>query len=187
MIVAQFMQETLEANSFVVACPETREAALVDTGDFDARVHGFLEAQRLLLRLILITHDHYDHSTALPSYLKTFPGVAAYSCNGRIAGCRTLSLEHGSALNIGNAEGRIVHTPGHTPDGVTWILPGLAFTGDALFSGSVGGTSSPEEYERQITAVREHIFCLPDDTQLHVGHGPSTTVGIEKRFNPFFG
>ncbi|NLT59553.1 MAG: MBL fold metallo-hydrolase, partial [Candidatus Hydrogenedentes bacterium] len=82
--------------------------------------------------------------------------------------------------------GRVLATPGHTPDALSLAFPGMVFTGDALFAGSVGGTASPALARQQLDAIRNHIFSLPADTEIHTGHGPSSTVAIESRYNPFF-
>jgi glyoxylase-like metal-dependent hydrolase (beta-lactamase superfamily II) len=80
----------------------------------------------------------------------------------------------------------VVHTPGHTPGGVTFLLGEEAFTGDLVFAGSVGRTDLPGgSTETLVASIRERILVLPDETVLHPGHGPSTTVGRERRTNPF--
>jgi glyoxylase-like metal-dependent hydrolase (beta-lactamase superfamily II) len=80
----------------------------------------------------------------------------------------------------------VLATPGHTPDSLSLSFPGVVFTGDALFAGSVGGTGSPRNASQQIEAIRKHIFALPDDYEIHPGHGPASTVAVERGCNPFF-
>lgn len=186
MIVGHFRLEVNEANAFIVGCTETGEACLVDAGDNDPRFQLFLEAHDLQMTQILITHDHWDHVDGLQEVLDTFGAPPVYSFSGHPGGIATRKLDHGDPFNLGALEGRIVHTPGHTPDGISWILPGLVFSGDALFNGAVGGTASPELYQQQHDAIRQHLFPLPDHYEVHSGHGPATTIGLEKRFNPFF-
>lgn len=186
MILAQFLLEVNEANAFVFACGETHEAVLVDAGACDARIAPFLAAHNLTLSTVLITHDHWDHVDGLAEVITRFNPPKVYSYKGDVGGCTTEVLQHGDTLRVGNLEADIVHTPGHTPDGISAIFPGHAFTGDALFSGSVGGTTNNEDRDRQLAAIREHLFCLPGDTLIHVGHGPSSTIAIEKKYNPFF-
>jgi len=185
MIFGHFLLNVNEVNAFILGCPETHEALLVDAGACDPRFAGFLEKHRLRLSTIFITHHHWDHTDGLAEVLKQFD-AEVYSMTGEAGGCATRQIGHGGALRVGKLEARVVHTPGHTPDGLSLIFPGLAFTGDALFAGSVGGTGTPADAGRQLDAIREHIFCLPDDCELHVGHGPSTTVRVEREFNPFF-
>ena len=87
---------------------------------------------------------------------------------------------------MGKLTGRVLATPGHTPEGVSLAFPGHVFTGDALFAGSVGGTASQANYDQQIAAIRTQVFSLPPETEVHPGHGPSSTVAVERRYNPFF-
>lgn len=186
MIFAQFRMEALEANTFIVGCTRTREALLVDAGEGDPkRFRRFLDRHGLTLTTVFITHHHYDHVDGLAAIVKEF-SPTVYSALGHAGGVDTLRIAHGDTLSFGTFTGRVAATPGHTEDGLTLIFPGFAFTGDALFAGSVGGTQNAALAELQRQHIREQIFTLPDETQLHVGHGPSTTVGIERRYNPFF-
>ena len=185
MILGQFVLQTNESNAFILGCQETREALLIDAGDADPRFRPFLETHGLRLTRAFITHQHWDHVDGLPQMVRDF-GVQVFSYHGDAKGCAGVRLGHGDTLRVGKHEGRVVHTPGHTPDGISLIFPEMAFTGDALFAGSVGGTGSEVDGQQQRDAIREHLFTLPDATQLHVGHGPSSTVGIERLFNPFF-
>jgi hydroxyacylglutathione hydrolase len=174
-----------EANAFIVGCEETREALLVDAGDLDFTIPTYLEGLGLTLAKVFITHDHYDHTDGLPRIVSRYePEVYAYK--DTVAGVHTKRVREGDTVEVGRLTGRVLETPGHTPDGLSLAFPGMAFTGDALFAGSVGGTSSPELYRLQIDLIRRKIFSLPPETELHVGHGPSSTVGIESRYNPFF-
>ena len=95
-------------------------------------------------------------------------------------------LREGLVLEVGNLRFKVVATGGHTPGGMTIVHDQFAFVGDALFAGSLGGTQSLAAYERQRQAVREGILSLDDSVVLYPGHGPATTVGEEKRNNPFF-
>lgn len=185
MIFEHFLLDVNEANAFLLGCEETREALLVDVGDWDARIEQCLRDHALRLTKIFITHDHYDHTAGLRQAIAA-TGATAYSGSGRADGQRTQRLAHGDTSVIGNITGRVVATPGHTPEGICLIIPGMAFTGDALFAGSVGGTSSRANAEQQIAAIRSHLFALPGHYEVHPGHGPSSTIGIERRHNPFF-
>jgi glyoxylase-like metal-dependent hydrolase (beta-lactamase superfamily II) len=176
----------VEVNSFVYACPETKEAVLVDCGEFDPRIPEFIKERQLQLTTIFVTHDHYDHVQGLRD-------AATHSGARVVAGTESPGGYHadrvvrpGETVQIGTLTGRVVDTSGHTPVGLSLIFEDRVFTGDALFAGSVGGTSNPEDYDRQIANIRKNLFPLPDDTLVHCGHGPSSTIGIEKRYNPFF-
>ncbi len=185
MIFEHFLLEVNEANAYLVGCEETSEALLVDAGDWDVRIEQCLQDHALSLTKVFITHDHYDHTAGLRQAIAA-TGATAYSGSGTADGQHCRRLAHGDALAIGNIAGRVVATPGHTLEGICLIIPGMVFTGDALFAGSVGGTSSRVNADRQVAAIREHLFALPDHYEVHPGHGPSSTIAIERRHNPFF-
>lgn len=185
MILGQFILKPLEANAFILGCPDTREAMLVDAGEYTPRFDAFLEAHGLTLTTVFITHTHHDHVDGLPEVVQRH-NPRVYSSLDEVKGCPTHRLAHGNTIRFAKWEGRIVETPGHLPDCISLIFPGFVFAGDALFAGSVGGTKSPEAAAQQIAAIRAHLFTLPGETLVHVGHGPSTTIAIEREFNPFF-
>jgi len=185
MIFGHFVIDVNEANAFVIGCETTREALLADVADFDPRIEAFLARHGLRLTAVFITHDHYDHTGGLRDLLAKHD-VAVYSGKGHAGGCKTRTARHGDTIRVGNLEGRVAATPGHTEEGISLIFPGMVFTGDALFARSVGGTSNPRDAQRQVQALREHILTLPGDYEIHTGHGPSSTVLIERTSNPFF-
>jgi glyoxylase-like metal-dependent hydrolase (beta-lactamase superfamily II) len=185
MIVKHFLLDVNEVNSFIIACEDTRQAMLIDAGAFDEHVSAFLGNRGLSLSKIFVTHDHFDHTGGLGAYVDRF-GVEVISGSSPIGSCRATVVKHGDQVAVGDLRGRVLSTPGHTPWGLSVAFPGCVFTGDALFAGSVGGTTNATDAKRQIEAIRAHIFTLPPDTVVHVGHGPSSTVDIERRYNPFF-
>ena len=185
MIVKHFLLDVNEVNLFVAACPKTREAMLIDAGGFDERVPAYIAENGLSLTRIFITHDHYDHTDGLAEYAKRF-GAEVISGTSPVGSCNARIVKHGDEIHLGSLTGKVYSTPGHTPVGLTLAFPEHAFTGDALFAGSVGGTGAKENYDMQLDAIRKHVFTLPEDTLVHVGHGPSSTVAVEKKYNPFF-
>jgi len=185
MIVKQFMLNVIEANAFVCTCEETRETMLVDAGEWNPAIPAYLEAENLTLDKIFITHNHGDHTAALPEILKKYD-VPVIASLPKIEGIKTELVNEGDTVEFGRYSGRVVRTPGHTPEGVSLIFPDIVFAGDALFAGSVGGTTSDELYEQQLNAIRKKLFTLPTDTKVYVGHGPATTIAIESQHNPFF-
>ena len=95
-------------------------------------------------------------------------------------------LEHGNSIDIGDLVLRIIHTPGHSPGSISIICKDLVFTGDTLFKGSIGRTDLPGGNLRQIlTSIKEKLLTLEDDTIVYPGHGPKTTIGVEKLTNQF--
>lgn len=185
MIFQHFLVDVNESNSFVLGCDETRDALLVDIGGVDLRIDEFIETERLRLSVVFITHDHFDHTGGLGSLLARHD-AEVLSGAGHAGGPHGRIVSHGDTVQVGKLTGMVLATPGHTPDSISLAFPGLVFTGDALFSGSIGGTSSPRNAQQEIDHVRKNIFSLPDDDEIHPGHGPSSTVAIERNHNPFF-
>lgn len=185
MIFRHFRLDVNESNSYLLACSETRDALLVDAGEMSPLLLDFLDEHGLTLKAIFITHDHFDHSAGLNAAFEHFD-AEVFCGKGLGIGVPATVAKHGETMSLGALTGTFLATPGHTPDSVSLMFPGLVFTGDALFAGSVGGTASPKAAKQQIDAIRKHILSLPEDYEVHPGHGPSSTVGIEKRFSPFF-
>jgi hydroxyacylglutathione hydrolase len=195
----------LAANAYIVEHVPSRAAVVVDPGDDGEAILREIEARRLSLERILLTHGHFDHVGAV-AFLRRRTGVPVCihpedapalrnaARQGLMFGLRipdqpdpdTL-VRDGDLLPFGDTELRVAHTPGHTPGGVSYIIGRMAFVGDLVFAGSIGRTDLPGgSYEQLIEAVRTKIFTLDADTVLLPGHGPPTTVGTEKRTNPFF-
>jgi len=182
MIFGHFLTDVNESNCFIVACDATKEAILIDAGEMDIQVTLFLRNHALNLEKVFITHDHYDHTGGLTEIVAQF-NPRIYAARARVAGHNARKVAHGDTITVGHLAGTVLSTPGHTPDSLCITFPGMVFTGDTLFAGSIGGTSTPDE---EIRYIREHIFSLPLDYEVHTGHGPSSTVLIESRSNPFF-
>ncbi len=181
--------EGLTVNCYLIWDPATRVAALFDTGLEAQPILDCLAGEGLDLQHIFITHSHWDHVEALPQIRKTFP-LAQLHSNSEAApkGQRN---QPGEAVALGGL--RIAHraTPGHAPDGVTYVIgnwpenaPAVAIVGDAIFAGSMGRGNQSWELARQ--KVREEILSLPPATLICPGHGPLTTVAEEQEHNPFF-
>jgi len=169
-------------NSYVVFDPQTKDAAAFDTG---ADCSGML-ALPVRLRHIFLTHAHADHIADL-ARLQARTGATAFS-SSREPVPDTLPFPEGREFRIGTLRVETRRTSGHARGGVSYVVTGLArrlvVVGDALFAGSMGG--GLVNYEEALRTNRENILSLPDDTVICPGHGPLTTVGEEKRHNPFF-
>ena len=197
-------------NGFVVACERTREAVLIDPGDEVAGLLAFAERRALAIRYILLTHAHVDHVTGVPSAKRSL-NVPIYLHRddlflyeraveqGQMFGLTVDPLppvdefySPGGAIRFGDCEARPHHTPGHCPGGVCLAVaahgetPQDLFVGDTLFAGSIARTDLPGgDYDTLIASIRGVLFPFGDAARVYPGHGPETTVGQERRTNPF--
>jgi glyoxylase-like metal-dependent hydrolase (beta-lactamase superfamily II) len=181
--------DRFSVNCYLAWDGTTRDAALFDTGLEARPVLECIRAEQLLLRHIFITHSHWDHVQALPEIQAAFPQARLH------AGAPTAPVDQrnppGETIPLGRL--RVTHreTPGHTADGVTYLVghwpenaPAIAVVGDALFAGSMGRGNQSWALARQ--KVKEQILSLPPETLICPGHGPLTTVAEENAHNPFF-
>lgn len=167
----------------------TREAALFDTGWDAAPVLDLIDREQVVLKHLFITHTHTDHTAGIPALRARWPKLLLHTDSPTAP--PQYRNRRNDCIPLGSL--RITHrpTPGHAPDGVTYIIgnwpddvPHAAMVGDALFAGSMGG--APQHGATAKQAVREQILSLPASTLLCPGHGPLTTVAEEKAQNPFF-
>jgi hydroxyacylglutathione hydrolase len=197
-------------NGFVVACEKTREAAIIDPGDEVEGLISFVESGKLAVRHILLTHAHVDHVTGVGAAKRAF-GVPIYlhrddlflynaaAQQGAMFGVHVDPLPSvdvfyapGQVIAFGECEARPHHTPGHCPGGVCLQIGvrGTAgkdlFVGDTLFAGSIGRTDLPGgDYDTLMRSIRTVLFSFGDDARAYPGHGPATSIGQERRTNPF--
>ncbi|MHB9133877.1 MAG: MBL fold metallo-hydrolase [Armatimonadota bacterium] len=166
---------------------EDREALFVDPGGWDDGIAETLDAFNLTLSAIALTHGHWDHTGGLEEMVEKC-GAAVYAHAGDVHLLKAPPnqvLEGGEQLTCGSVKWQVLHTPGHTAGSVAYTIDGVVFTGDTLFAGAIGGTPSLAEYERERLHIREFLFPLGDATRVYPAHGPATTIGIERRCNPF--
>lgn len=183
MILEHFLLSINETNAYVIACSVTRKAALIDPGEWNDEIYNFIFSQKLNLDYALITHSHHDHTGGIDVLRKAISTVCiAAHPDGPSP---DLSLTDGDVVEIGNLKAKVHATPGHTEDSLTFVVGNDVFCGDLLFAGSIGGTTDRESFYKEIRSIRQKIIPLGDDMILHPGHGPATTVGIERLFNPF--
>jgi glyoxylase-like metal-dependent hydrolase (beta-lactamase superfamily II) len=188
------LRQNTSGRGFSVHCylvwdEATRDAALFDTGYDAGAVFQIVESEGLELRHLFITHSHADHVAALDDIRQRFPRAQLHtSAPDALPQHRNRPQD---CIHVGNL--RVTHrpTPGHAPDGVTYIVgnwpedaPFVAMVGDAIFAGSMGRAGAHGDLAK--SKVREQILSLPPDTLLCPGHGPLTTVAEEKANNPFF-
>jgi hydroxyacylglutathione hydrolase len=206
MIISTLAVGPIMANCFIVGCEQTREAAVIDPGDEADRILLALADARLTVTQIINTHGHFDHvganhrlkkATGAPICVHALdaPMLAQLS---RMAAMWGMSAEdspapdrlidEGDRILFGTLSFRVIHTPGHTPGGVSLLTDGHLFVGDTLFAGSVGRTDFPGgDFETLKMSIQKKLFVLEEGLRVHTGHGPDTTIGEEKRHNPFVG
>lgn len=171
---------------YLLRCPETNESAVVDTGASpDALIQ---KARELNLKpsRILLTHAHPDHAGGLDKLDRAF-GCPAFIHDKELKprGSRDLRfVNDGDVLEVGQLRVDVLFTPGHTAGGVSYKIHDTILSGDCIFAGSMGRANA--SWPGLFASITQRLLALPDATRLHPGHGPATTVGEEKRHNPFF-
>lgn len=210
MQVISLVVGPISTNCYIVFCERTREAVVIDPGfdRFDEDiVLGKIRELGLSVKYIINTHGHIDHISG-NAKLKRETGAkiavhaddaemlidpsknyfigALFSTYG--VSPPDILLKDGDEIRVGDIRIRVLHTPGHTPGSISLYIEeeGVVFTGDTLFAGSIGRTDLPgSSHEKIMRSIREKLLSLPDETRVYPGHGPETTIGIERRENVF--
>jgi glyoxylase-like metal-dependent hydrolase (beta-lactamase superfamily II) len=210
MIVESQAVAPFYKNGFVVGCEETREAVLIDPGDEVASLLAFADRGKLTIRHILLTHAHVDHVTGVAAAKRALnvpislhhDDLFLYERAVEMGAMFGLTVEPqppidhfytpAEAIAFGSYEVRVLHTPGHCPGGVCLQIGKKGaggkhlFVGDTLFAGAIGRTDLPGgDYQTLIAAIKDVLLPLGDDAIVYPGHGHNTTIGEERRTNPF--
>ncbi|WP_298439864.1 MBL fold metallo-hydrolase [Geobacter sp.] len=196
----------LGVNCFILGCEETGEGVVVDPGADAGRILERVRSRGLAIRYIINTHGHFDHVGGnrpvvdatgakllihrddVPLLGRAVDVAAMYGLTTENSPAPDAFLEDGATLSFGSCTMAILHTPGHTPGGCCLFLAkeGKVITGDTLFAESVGRTDFPgSSHEALMASIRTKLLTLPDATQVFPGHGPSTTIGRERLYNPY--
>lgn len=192
-------------NCYIIACEKTAEAGVIDPGGDGPKILNIIRERGLKVRYIINTHGHIDHIAAnrsvreatgaeiliheadascLTDYKKS---LGHYMPGARNSPPADRTVAEGDMITLGRTIRLIVvHTPGHTVGGISLVGDGFIFTGDTLFAGSIGRTDFPGGSLKQLMhSIREKLLTYPDDTIIYPGHGPSSTLGVERKTNPF--
>ncbi|MCC6484074.1 MAG: MBL fold metallo-hydrolase [Armatimonadetes bacterium] len=174
-------------NAFLVWGPSSEKAVLFDTGTDFGAIQQLVDANKLTVDTLALTHTHGDHVAVLDDVVSHYHPTILASPKEPVPGAQL--VKDGDSVQIGSLSIIVRETEGHSPGGLTFVVnrsdtePALAVVGDAIFAGSAGGAAV--SYEDLHRNIRTKILSLPDDTLILPGHGPVTTVGQEKENNPF--
>jgi glyoxylase-like metal-dependent hydrolase (beta-lactamase superfamily II) len=187
-IVYPFLLEVEDVNCYLCVNSETKRAVLVDAGEFSSEIEDLLKREKIKVEAILLTHTHYDHIGGLNKAVPALGATVYVHEKGEsaVGQFRHEGVKDGAAFSAAGFEIIPLATEGHTPDSMCYLIDDALFTGDTLFNGSVGGTSQRAQFCQETDNVREKLFRLADNVVVFPGHGPATTVGIERVCNPFF-
>ncbi len=204
MVLIRLIVGPLQVNCYILADEKTKEAVVIDPGDDAKDILKIIREKGFNIKYIINTHAHFDHVGANRA-LKEATGaelllheadageLAAASNQSRSFGMGLVVsppadryVKHGDIVTAGEVSLKILHTPGHTPGGISLLEQGMVFTGDSLFAGSIGRTDFPGgDLLTLLRSIKTNLMVLPDETKVFSGHGPASTIGDERRDNPF--
>jgi glyoxylase-like metal-dependent hydrolase (beta-lactamase superfamily II) len=206
MLFATVVVGPLGVNCTILGCPETREGVVIDPGADVGLILAKVKEMGLTITQVINTHGHFDHvggnrevlaatgarllihQADLPLLSRAVASAAMYGLTAENSPDPHEFLSDGQIIRFGKQELQVLHTPGHTPGGCCLYhqASGQVITGDTLFADGVGRTDFPGSSSADLVAgIKAKLFTLPDATVAYPGHGPSTTIGHEKRHNPY--
>lgn len=203
--VETFTDMSFGTNSYIVWQEGAQAVVLIDAGMAVSEILEFLESRGMTLEAVLLTHGHPDHivgaaeiaeATGAPVYLHEIDSkmvemmpptlLAMLGIDKMDVPDEFKPLNDGQVLDLAGLEIKVLHTPGHSPGSVSFLVDGALFDGDLVFRASIGRTDFPGgDFELLLRSVKEKVFVLDPETKLYPGHMGPTTVELEKRTNPF--
>ncbi len=203
-MIERLVTPVLDENCYLVSCDKTAKAILVDPGSGSRMISGWLKERNKDIQYIVLTHGHWDHIGAVEELRKELGVIVAvhredaemltnahrnFSAfvgqDTNITAAEIL-LEDNQILHVGEMTVKVIHTPGHTPGGICLLTKDGLISGDTLFDGAVGRTDFPGgSMKKLIKGIKEKLLVLDDSLKVFPGHGSSTTIGREKKINPY--
>ncbi|MDD3437246.1 MAG: MBL fold metallo-hydrolase [Candidatus Gastranaerophilales bacterium] len=202
MILKQFVLGAIEDNNYLLIDEKTKEAVLIDCTEESQQIDNAIKEYGATLKYILLTHGHFDHVLGVNSFR------AKYHCKAliheddkflldkmkdfaRSFGIPSVEIQNvdgfikdGEVIEFGTNKIKVIHTPGHTKGGVCFLLEDKIFTGDTLFCDAIGRTDLPGGSFQQLkSSIEQRLFTLDENITVYPGHGNSTTIGHEKKYN----
>ena len=199
-----FVLPPLENNNYLLIDEVSKEAALIDCSHYSQKVLDVLATEGVELKYILLTHAHFDHILGVQDMVKA-TGAKVLLHTDDLALLKKLNsytmmvglpeaevptvnefIQDGAVLRLGEQEIKVLHTPGHTEGGCSFFVENMLFSGDTLFQESIGRTDlEGGDFSTLKNSIETKIYTLPEDTKVYPGHGPSTSIEHEKKFNSY--
>jgi hydroxyacylglutathione hydrolase len=194
----------LGANCYIIGSEKSKEGIIIDPGSEPEVILDNVKDMGLKIKTIVLTHGHWDHTDALGSDKKATGAVVAIHPGdaGRLKDMTERSgwgspnrlplpapdmlLKDGDTVGIDDISFSVIHTPGHSPGSICLYGHGIIFTGDTLFNGGIGRFDFPGgNYDQEMASLHDKLMTLPDEIVVYPGHGPESTIGTERKYNPF--
>ncbi|MBN2183831.1 MAG: MBL fold metallo-hydrolase [Candidatus Krumholzibacteriota bacterium] len=202
--IGEMVVGPLATNCYLLSCRKTMKTVIIDPGGDAGKITDHISAEKILPVKILLTHGHSDHMAAAAELSRSY-GIDIYIHEKDVETMKksiedapmwglgnieapdsVMTLSSDNTIKFGDLEGRIIDTPGHTLGGISLYIDGVVFVGDTLFARSIGRTDFfGGDMNTLLESIRTNLFSLPDKTIVFCGHGPSTSIAVEKAQNPF--
>lgn len=206
MILKIFNTGVLQVNTYLLIDEESKEAVIIDLGGDFERINEVIKQNGAELKFILNTHGHFDHIMGDVAVQSGDISVPVYMHEGDRWHAENIAkslqrwgvadewpaikikeyIDEDTELKIGNSKIKIIHTPGHSMGGVSYLIGDMLFSGDTLFYNSIGRTDFEDgDYETLIKSIKEKLMPLDDSIKVYPGHGPGSSIGSERQHNPY--